>query len=204
MNLIVRGTTRLQDHVKMRYVTKKRKRNYGKDKTTFKHSSSYVHTESILKRVSFWDWKSPAFAALGCHWPRSGNAQLSGWKIPCSILPTHKLYAATNGGQMQDIDIHHDGRNGFHKERGPHQYQANCCEIVRGTFPRSARYLFNQWSRNSMSRWFWLTIAASSWADGRSCAVNFRNKNPEVTLLALIHCAMAQTGHKWASSSSRG
>jgi len=42
-------------------VHKKINRNYMKGKgEKFKHSGSYVHTESISKQAFFWDLKSPA------------------------------------------------------------------------------------------------------------------------------------------------
>ena len=135
-------------------------------KSTFMRSSSYVHTESISKRVSFWDWKSLAFGALGCHWLRSDNAQLSGWKIRCSIPPTHKLYGVTSAGLMQDIDNRRDGRNEFHRGRGPHRYRANCCRIVREAFLKSANYLTNHQSHTGMSeiKAYHSGILVSRWA----------------------------------------
>ena len=141
-------------------------------KRSFKRSSSYVHIESISKQASSWDWKSPVFAVLGYHWLRLGNAQLSNWKILYSTLPTHKSYAATNAGQMQDIGNRHDGRNEFHKGRGPHQYQANCCEIAQGTFLKSSstRYLVtNQHSRSIVViMTYHSSILMSRWAILRS------------------------------------
>jgi hypothetical protein len=40
--------------------------------------------------------------------------------------------------------------------------------------------------------------------DGLSLDANFRNKFPDVILLAMIHSDNALTGHKWASSSGNG
>ena len=103
---------------------------------------------------------------LGCHWLRSGNAQLSNWKIPCSIPPTHKLYAVTSAGLMQDIDNHRDGRNGFHRGRGPHRYRANCCGKVQGAFLKSASYSTNHRSHTGMSmiKAYHSGILVSRWA----------------------------------------
>ena len=133
---------------KMKNVTEKNQRKLCK---WFKHNGSYVHTESISKQASFWDWKSPAFTVSGCHWLRLGNTQLSSWKILYSIPPTHRLYAVTNADWMQDIDNRHEEKNEFRKGRGPLQCQVNCCEIVRGTFLMSASYITNHQSRTSMS-----------------------------------------------------